>query len=219
MQEFHFYKKMKPFYWISIVGLFWNLSSGYGADFVFRPQYQLQVNISSDVTSVSSIEPHLIHNAQEAGEIGLRQIIEWKALPFLFLSSHFKYVAKGGTSKSNEYRPGISCELFSPLYKKLEIRFRHRVEYRNRERKKNYTWYRPRLWCQWEGHPKISGFIYEEFFFSPQGKANRWGLGGRFRIRPHFHLEIEWRYNHKQKNSSEWKLKDKSLLLTLEQEM
>lgn len=216
MKKFHLYKH---FHWISILGLLWKWTSGYGADFVLRPQYQLQVHLLSDVTFFNSIEPHLTHNAQEAGEIGLRQIIEWKALPFLFLASHFKYVAKGGTPKSNEYRPGISCELISNIYEKFDIRFRHRVEYRSRERKKNYAWYRPRILFQWHGHSSISGFFYEELFLYPEGKANRWGFGGQFRIRPNFRIEIEWRYNHKQKNNSGWELKDKSLLFTLGHEI
>ncbi len=118
VKKFHLYKKRK---WLSVVGLFWVLTSGYGADFVLRPQYQLQAHFLSDVTFLSSIEPHLTHKAQEASETALRQIIEWKALPFLSLSVHFKYVVKGKTSKTNEYRPGFSCELFSHLHKKCEI--------------------------------------------------------------------------------------------------
>lgn len=219
IKKIYLYKKQRTLCWIFILLLFCKWTSGYGADFVLRPQYQLEVQIFPEVKLLSSIEPHLTHNAQEAGEIGLRQIIEWKALPFLLLSSHFKYVAKGGTSKSNEYRPGISCELLSNLHKKFQIQFRHRVEYRNRERKKNYTWYRPRVLCQWQKDSSLSGFIYEEFFFSQQRKANRWGLGGQFRLRPNFRIEIEWRYNHKQKNNLDWQLKDKSLLLTLEHEI
>lgn len=208
--------RMKKFFLFSI-GIVWTFS--YASDFIFRPQYQLKARLFSGMKYISSIEPHLIHKAQEIKEIGFKQIIEWEALPFLCLSSHFKYVTKGGTSKSNEYRPGISCELFSNFNEKLQIQFRHRVEYRNRERKKNYMWYRPRILCQWHSDSGISGFIYEEFFFSPQGKANRWGLGGDFRIRPNFRIEIEWRYNHKQKNNLAWELKDKSLLVTMKHEI
>lgn len=185
-----------------------------GSDFVYKPEFCLSGPITDEVRWTASIEPKLISDAQQAGEISLVGGLCWKPITHVKVVPQFKYAAKGADANSTELCPRIALELDGNAGP-FNIALRNRFEYRMKENADDYWRYRVRVKVKFPKIGSVTPFLSEEVFYEFGDKdklnGNEVGVGVCIPLADRLNLDTELRCCHS-KSDDRWRTGDVQLL-------